>query len=318
MTASSAPAVAAAPTCTDLVRERAVEPAGTAPLIRSWLLLEHPGAWPEDARETAFASALGPDRWAALQRLWVAAGLRPLIVRRPGRPGRRRLAEPRLVVGSTVGGQPWSEALPAAALATLDLEALAAGRPGHGDPVDGPLFLVCTNGSVDRCCALRGRPLVGALAAEHPDRTWEVSHVGGCRYGANLLVLPDAAAHGATSPEDGLRIAAAALEGRLDTANLRGRCGVSPFAGLADVELRRRLGARHREEVEVLAEHPHPDTVDGEDGPEPAGADVLLRAGGCTWRAVVRAGDLGPCTTVCDGSEPGTPTRVLTALHPTT
>ncbi len=105
-----------------------------------------------------------------------------------------------------MAGPAWSERLPAAALADLDLAAVAAGRRGHGEPVEGPLFLACTNGSVDRGCAVRGRPLVSALAEVHPDRTWEVTHVGGCRYGANLLVLPEAAVHGATSPDGGLRM----------------------------------------------------------------------------------------------------------------
>jgi hypothetical protein len=301
-------------TCTDLVDDLGVERAGTASTIRSWLLLERPGPWPEDVRDAAFAAALPPDRHATLTRLWTEQWLRPLVIRRPGRAGRQRVGTPQLIVGASSGGRPWSERLPAEALPGVDLEALAAGRPGHGEPVDGPLFLVCTNGSVDRCCAVRGRPLVTALAAAHPDRTWEVSHIGGCRYGANLLVLPDAAAHGATGPGDGLRIADAALAGRLDTGNLRGRCGLTPSAGLADVTLRRRLGLQAGDATEVLAEYPHPDTVDGEDGPEPAGADVVLRAGGQTWRAVVRIRDLGPATSLCDGPEPTTPTRVVTDI----
>ncbi|MGY1836058.1 sucrase ferredoxin [Blastococcus sp. SYSU DS0510] len=247
--------------------------------------------------------------------LWSSRWLRPLLIRRPGRAGRRPATAPQLLIGAAGAGQPWLERLPASALPDLDLESLADGRPGHGEPMTGPLFLACTNGSVDRCCAVRGRPLVDALATAHPGRTWEVSHIGGCRYGANLLVLPVAAAHGATSPDDGLRIAAAALDGRLDTANLCGLCPLGRFAGLADVTLRRHLGATTPDEVAVLGERPHADALDGEDGAEPAGADVLLRAGEQTWRAVVRADDLGPATSVCDGPEDTTPTRSVPALR---
>ncbi len=311
----SAPPCAAASTCTALVDRLGVERAGTAPTIRSWLLLERPGTWPEDARDVAFAAALPPDRHALLMDLWTSRWLRPLLVRRPGRAGRRPVGGQRLFVGAAGPGRPWLETLPAADLPGLDLAALAEGRPGHGEPVEGPLFLVCTNGSVDRCCAVRGRPLVAALAAAHPERTWEVTHVGGCRYGANLLVLPEAAAHGATGPDDGLRIAEAALAGRLDTGNLRGRCTLGAFAGLADAALRRVLGATGPGDVEVLAQTPHADSLAGEDGPEPAGADVLMRAGTSTWRVVVRTGDLGPATSVCDGAETTTPTRSVAELR---
>ncbi len=304
-----------APTCTDVVGRLGVQRAGTAPAIRSWILLEHPGAWGEGARDERFAAALPAHRHAALQHLWEAEQLRPLLVRRPGRAGRRTAGEPVVVVGSARSGRPWLERLPARALPGLDLEALAAGRPGHGEPVEGPLFAVCTNGAVDRCCALRGRPLVAALAEAHPELTWEVSHVGGCRFGANLLVLPDAVAHGAVSAEDGLRIAAAALAGRVDPAQSRGRCGASAAAGLAEVQLRRRLGLTGPDAVDVLDERAHPDAVAGADGPEPAGADVVLRAGAEVWRAVVRVSDLGPAASVCDGTEARTPTRVVTALE---
>jgi hypothetical protein len=42
--------------------------------------------------------------------------------------------------------------------------------PDGGDwqPYDGPLYLVCTHGRHDRCCALRGRPVAKALAAFKP------------------------------------------------------------------------------------------------------------------------------------------------------
>lgn len=59
----------------------------------------------------------------------------------------------------------------------------------------------------------------------------------------------------------------------------------------------------------------HPDVVVGEDGPEPAGADVLLDAGGRQWRAVVRTRALGAHTSVCDGTEEHS-TTVVTCLVP--
>lgn len=303
-------------TCTGLVARLGVERAGTAPTIRSWVLLEHPGPWGEDVRDEVFAAALPARQHQLLETLWEEQQLRPLLIRRPGRAGRRPSGAGTLLVGAAHSGRHWLERLPAAALADLDLAAVADGRGGHGEPVTGPLFAVCTNGAVDRCCAVRGRPLVAALAAAHPERTWEVTHVGGCRYGANLLVLPDGLAHGAVSAEEGLAIATAALSGRVDATRLRGRLGSGPFAGLAEVSLRRRLGLDRLADVAVLEERPHSDLVDGEDGPEPAGADVVLRAGPGVWRVVVRRRDLGPHTSVCDGTDAAV-TAVVTDLAQT-
>lgn len=302
-------------TCTDLSRRLGVDPAGTASQIRSWLLLEAPGPWGEGARDDAFADSLGAAGERLLRHLRATEQLTPLIIRRPGRAGRASDGAPVLLLGSTAGGRGWLERLPARALPDVDLEALAAGRPGHGEPVDGPVFAVCTNGSVDRCCAVLGRPLVAALADAHPEHTWEVSHVGGCEFGANLLVLPQAALHGRLAPEDGLRVAAAAFDGRTDTAQLRGLCGRSCFAGAAEVELRRRLALPAYDDVAVVAEDPHDDVLDAGHGPEPAGADVVLRAGGSLWRAVARTRELGTFTSVCDGTAPVT-TTVVSALHP--
>ena len=46
-------------------------------------------------------------------------------------------------------------------LLDLDLDALAAGGPlGIGRPVDHPIYLVCTHGRHDICCADKGRPAV--------------------------------------------------------------------------------------------------------------------------------------------------------------
>ena len=310
-----APLPAPVPACSALRARLGVDTAGSASAIRSWLLLEQPGAWGEGVRDETYAAALPARQHALLRQLWHEQQLRPLVVRRPDRAGRAAVPDPVLLLGAAVDGRRWLEQLPARALPSLDLAAVAVGRPGHGEPVDGPLFAVCTNGSVDRCCAVRGRPLVAALAAAHPARTWEVSHVGGCRFAANLLVLPDGVVHGGTSPDDGLRIAAAALRGRLDLPGLRGRTGTSACAGTAEVALRRRLELDRLDDVRVLDERPHPDQLDGEDGPEPAGADVLLRAGEQTWLAVVRAVDLGVHTSVCDGQAP-VATHVVTDLSP--
>lgn len=79
--------------------------------------------------------------------------------------------------------------------------------------------------------------------------------------------------------------------------------------------LRRHLHLERLTDVEVLTELLHSDAVGGEDGLEPAGADVALRAGGDVWRVVVRTRELGSATSVCDGTETFS-TPVVTDLSP--
>jgi hypothetical protein len=90
-----------------------------------------------------------------------------------------------------------------------------------------PLYLVCTHGRHDPCCALLGRPVANALRARVPERTWECSHVGGDRFGANVVVLPAGLYLGRVSPGrvDGLTDALAA--GRIPLDLLRGRSSLS-------------------------------------------------------------------------------------------
>jgi hypothetical protein len=115
-------------------------------------------------------------------------------------------------------------------------------------PQSEPVFAVCTHGRHDACCAERGRPVAAGLAAVHPESTWEVSHIGGDRFAANLLVLPDGLYYGRLEPAAAVGVADAHLGGRVDLEHLRGRSGMAMSLQAAEIELRRylqeeRLGA---------------------------------------------------------------------------
>ena len=107
-----------------------------------------------------------------------------------------------------------------------------------------PIFLVCTNGKRDACCALRGRALMTALATDHAERIWECTHLGGHRFAGNLVCLPDGIIYGRVSADDGPRLADAYLAGRVDAALLRGRSAWPAPAQVAEQELRLRTRPR--------------------------------------------------------------------------
>ncbi|HVW41875.1 MAG TPA: sucrase ferredoxin [Amycolatopsis sp.] len=244
--------VAGTPGCATVARLLGGNPAGSATHMTSWLLVEQPGPWSATALETTLAEVLDDARLHTLR----AAGLRPLLIRRPGRHARADDAPVTVFVGSGRPGDHWLERIELSdrsGLGRLDLEAVAEGRPGHGEPVDGPLFLVCTHGAKDMCCAVLGRPVAKILADEHPDRMWEVSHVGGDRWAGNLLVVPDGFLHGQLGPDDARLVTKAALAGQVRPDHLRGRTSaVTAWEQCAEIAVRKHTGLTGIDDVTAV------------------------------------------------------------------
>jgi hypothetical protein len=110
----------------------------------------------------------------------------------------------------------------------LELDVASAGAP-----VDHPLFLVCTHGKHDRCCAVYGRPLYESVRELVEDEwVWQSSHVGGDRFAGNLVALPDGVYYGRVDAGEALPVVEAALEGRVHLPHYRGR-SCHPFPAQA-------------------------------------------------------------------------------------
>ena len=194
---------------------------GTASTAVSWLLIEQPGPWGWDA---LLQSRLSRDLARALRAAVHDLAIRVVLLRRPGRqPTRGR----HCYLIHSGPDAPWIEEIrlpQVQELLEVELEAMASGRPtGFGVVHSDPLFLVCTNGARDPCCAERGRPLAAALEKEFGDRVWECSHIGGDRFAPNLVCFPHGVYFGRVAPEDGARIARDAEAGVLDLEHYRGR-----------------------------------------------------------------------------------------------
>ncbi|MEO5665398.1 MAG: sucrase ferredoxin, partial [Nocardioides sp.] len=94
-------------------------------------------------------------------------------------------------------------------------------------PYDQGLWLVCTNGRRDRCCAEIGRPVAAALAARWPEETWETTHLGGHRFSGTLLALPSGHTLGRLTIDNAVAACVEVEAGGVPIELSRGRAGRS-------------------------------------------------------------------------------------------
>lgn len=230
-----------------MLREEPI--AGTASNVRAFLLVEHTGAWGLNAlRDARLPDGLGNHLLLSSH----AAGVRVLLARRPDRSG---TDDVRVFAAYADPAVPWLESAAFTDIhevLDLDLAALGRGESLGLDATAGSLFCVCTHGRHDACCAERGRPVAAALEAAHPEETWEVSHIGGDRFAANLVVLPHGLYYGRLDPAAALGVAGAHLAGGLDLDHLRGRSGLSMRIQAAEIALRRQLAQTRNDAVRFL------------------------------------------------------------------
>ena len=233
--------------CSAASRHRGDPQAGTAPVASRWLLVEHPGPWSKQPMETPpLFGALGRE----VEQTCASFGGKALLVRRPGR--RDAGDEPKAwyavdtVRGTQVHGV-WRT--------TEDLLTAAhalGSRLSSSDEDAPPMVLVCTHATRDACCAVRGRPIVAALARALPDEVWECTHLGGHRFAGTLLSLPDGVVLGRLDPDSAVAAVTAHRAGRTDARHLRGQTRWIPAVQAALVA--------------VLAEHGPADVSDLQPG----------------------------------------------------
>jgi hypothetical protein len=260
--------------------------------------LEQNGPWGARAWTS---SHLDPALGAEIEAAAAAAGVRPSLVRRPGRHADTGADDVRQVlVAHSLPGASWLLAgavSEPARLLDLDWEAVAAGdQKAVVASLDGllpapPQLLVCTNGSRDTCCARLGRPVALAAARALPGRVWEVTHTSGHRFAPTTVLLPSGSLHGRVL--DAAPLLVAESEGHLVLPGYRGRSAWPPAGQVAEEHVRRTESITGLDDLRV-------DAV-AEDW-------LVSHRDGRTWTVSVTAYDAGERPESC-GKDPKPVTR---------
>lgn len=251
----------ARPLCSD--REVEALP-GTAKQARTYVLFEFPGPWSHDVLDgNTFGAELTVKIKAHLAK-WDAS---LQLIRHPTREG-RDISSPHLyIVFSDIG---LTEVLHVdGPESILDLDLSGPGLNG-GQARLAPLLLICTHAKRDRCCAVKGRPLVNELERKYPfkktgDIVWETSHVKGHRFAPAMLLMPWGYSFGRMNFEATEAMIGAAMRAQYFVPGNRGRGTLSAPAQAGEVAVATHLQSSGREvaygQLELVAEDKEEDTA---------------------------------------------------------
>jgi hypothetical protein len=213
----------------------------TASRVDRWVLVEYRGLWDRDVLGGSLLSE--PLKAHLRDQLGKLGHSRLLFIKRPERRSYKRRM---LYVGSCRPGDERFYTLEFDRhddLLGYDFAAalLDGGTPGV--PVDHPLFVVCTHGKRDRCCAKYGRPLYDQLKGKvDPEWVWQATHVGGDRFAGNVVVLPEGLYFGRVGEEDLAPILDDYFDGRINLERYRGRSAYAFAVQAAEQAVREKTG----------------------------------------------------------------------------
>ncbi len=210
--------------CSSLAQEYRVPLIGTATRGDIWFLIEYPGAW----GAKAFEESEIPERVKRFLSGIALEGkrVRTLLIRQD-----RSRSQPgiRFFVGHTSVNEPKLFEYKIddyADILDLDLSRLSFDdQADHANLREEPLYLVCTNGRRDKCCALYGPNVYQALVEEVGKSVWQSSHIGGHNQAPILLFFPHGVNYGSMSPDEARNLVQEYQNGRIVLRHYRGRVG---------------------------------------------------------------------------------------------
>ena len=230
-----------------------VEPLpGTAKPGSVYVLFEWPEAWPRDVMGDA---ALGEELTAKLAPKLEEHNATLLLIRHPTREGRNISDHHLYLVFADEAVTEVKHVDSPDELLELDLS--GPGRNG-AECRERPLLLICTHAKRDRCCAVKGRPLLNELHARYPfgpgnDVVWETSHIKGHRFAPTMLLMPWAYSFGRMNVEATDAMLTDASEGLYFVPGNRGRGTLGPAEQVAELAVAAEVPGARYGQFEVAA-----------------------------------------------------------------
>jgi hypothetical protein len=235
--------------CSELSRGHAERTYGTASTGDVWLLVEYPYWWgPKAFHESSLSTAVKAHLNRALRTI---PRSRLLLIKQERVRGR----EITIFLVRCREGNPSIVRLKIKdyeQLLDIDFASRLA-SPTSETVFDHPLYLVCTHGRRDKCCAKFGYPLYKALRKEMGDAVWQSSHVGGDRFAANLVCFPHGLFYAHVTEEVSRTIIDEYSRRQLVLDRYRGRACYSHPAQAADFFIRTEAGMTGIDELRYLA-----------------------------------------------------------------
>ena len=208
--------------CSQISRQIGEQLIATATIAKNWLLLEYPFPWEGKAFEESNLPSNVKDFLSTI--LATIPQTRLQMIKKQN----TKVTEGNdFFVGVSQELQPRIYEFHLNAyedMLTIDIPALFSGDEIYQSFLrPDPLYLVCTNGKRDQCCAKFGFLTYTTMASYVGNSVWQSSHIGGHRFAPNVLCFPHGLSYGRVTDRKVETIIQTYGKGKLYLENYRGR-----------------------------------------------------------------------------------------------
>lgn len=227
--------------CSALARETGTQPFGTAGTYALWLLVEYARPYGAYAVEDFWRDELAG---AVHEPVSAYPQSRTLLIKQ--REGAHEGIRAFFAVTSEETPRLYQFQLGSyGELLSLDLDALVRGDAQYeAQRRHDPLYVVCTNGRRDPCCAKHGVNVYNELRHRVGEAAWECSHIGGHRFAATGVLFPHGLVFGQVQPSEVFTLVEMYARGDSYYEKARGRSCYTREVQVAEHFLRERSGVR--------------------------------------------------------------------------